>query len=112
MWYEIGFDTLTNTSSATSHTADNVLQLDISDITSTKAATTANFCANFCVSMSHNSQYVEVFNENSNFVNQQLYTLGAGINSMRIRLQHPDGTSVGLNGGDWSILLNIQPLAK
>jgi hypothetical protein len=115
MWYEIGFDTLANTGSATSNTADNVLRLDfppfvlisISEITSTEAATTANFRANFCVSMSHNSQYVEVFNENSNFVNQQLYTLGAGINSMRIRLQRTDGTSTGLNGRDWSILLNI-----
>jgi hypothetical protein len=120
MWYEIGFDTAADTGSATSHTADNVLRLDfppfvlisISEITSAEAATTANFRANFCVSMSHNSQYVEVFNENSNFVNRQLYTLGAGINSMRIRLQRPDGTSAGLNGGDWSMLLSIQPLAK
>jgi hypothetical protein len=57
--------------------------ISISEITSAKAATTANFCANFCVSMSHNLQYVEVFNENSNFINQQLYTLDTG-NSMRI----------------------------
>jgi hypothetical protein len=62
--------------------------------------------------MSHNSQYVEVFNENSNFVNRQLYTLGTGINSMRVQLQRPDGTSASLNGGDWSMLLNIQLLAK
>jgi hypothetical protein len=120
MWYEIGFDTMANTSSATLHTADNVLRLDfppfvlisISEISSAEAATTANFRANFCVSMSHNSQYVEVFNKNSNFVNRQLYTLGVGINKMRIRLQRPDGISVGLNGGDWSMLLNIQLLAK
>jgi hypothetical protein len=56
----------------------------MSEIRSAEAATTANFSANFCVSMSHNNQYVEIFNENSNFVNHQLYTLGAGINSMRI----------------------------
>jgi hypothetical protein len=120
MWYELGFDTAADTGLATSHTADNVLRLDflpfvlisISEITSAEAATTANFRVNFCVSMSHNSQYVEVFNENSNFVNHQLYTLGVGIFRMRIRLQRPDGTSAGLNGGDWSMLLNIQPLAK
>jgi hypothetical protein len=56
--------------------------ISISEISSTKAATTANFRANSCVSMSHNSQYIEVFNENSNFVNRQLYILGTGINSM------------------------------
>jgi hypothetical protein len=94
---------------ATLHIANNVLQLDflpfilisISEITSAEAATTAKFRVNFCVLMSHNSQYVEVFNEKSNFVNRQLYTLGMGINSMRIRLQHPDKTFVGLNSGYW-----------
>jgi hypothetical protein len=77
IWYELGFDTDVDTGLATSHTADNMLHLDfppyilisINEISSAKAATTANFRANFCVSMSHNSQYVEVFNENSNFVN-------------------------------------------
>jgi hypothetical protein len=120
LWYELGFDTDADTGSATSHTADNVLRLDfppyvlisINEISSAEAATTANFRANFCVSMSHNSQYVEVFNENSNFVNQQLYTLGAGLNSFRVRLQRPDGTSADLNGGDWSMLLLMQPIAK
>jgi hypothetical protein len=120
IWYELGFNTDADTGSATSHTADNVLWLDfppyilisINEISSAEAATTANFCANFCVSMSHNSQYVEVFNENSNFVNQQLYTLGAGLNSFHVRLQRPDGTSADLNGGDWSMLLSIQPIAK
>jgi hypothetical protein len=118
MWYELGFDTTADTASATSHTADSVLRLDppafvmisISEITSAEAATTANFWANFCVSMSHNSQYVEVFNENSNFINRQQYTLGAGLNSFRVRLQQPDGASVGLNGGDWSFLLQLVPL--
>jgi hypothetical protein len=120
MWYEIGFDTTADTGSATSHTADNVLRLDfppfvlisISEISGAEAATTANFHANFYISMSHNSQYVKVFNENSNFVNRKLYTLGTGINNMRVQLQRPDGTSVGLNGRDWSMLLNIQLLAK
>jgi hypothetical protein len=120
MWYEIGFNTTVDTGSATLHTADNVLQLDfptfvlisISKISSAEAATTANFRMNFCISMSHNSQYVEVFNKNSNFVNCQLYTLGMGINSMWVRLQHPNGTSAGLNGRDWSMLLNIQLLVK
>jgi hypothetical protein len=120
MWYEIGFDTTADSSSATLHIADNILRLDfppfvlisISDISSTEAATTANFRMNFCVSMFYNSQYVEVFNENSNFVNCQLYTLGTGINNIRVRLQCPDRTSASLNGGDWSMLLNIQPLAK
>jgi hypothetical protein len=120
MWYEISFDTIADTGSATLHTANNVLQLDfppfvlirISEISSAEAATTANYRVNFCVSMSHNSQYVEAFNENSNFVNRQLYTLGMGINNMWVRLQRPDGTSASLNSGDWSMLLNIQPLAK
>jgi hypothetical protein len=88
----LGFDTTTDTSLVTSYTGDNILRLDfppyilimINEISSAEAATTANFRANFCVSMSHNSQYVEVFNENSNFINHQLYTLGAGINSMWI----------------------------
>jgi hypothetical protein len=49
MWYEISFDTTANTSLVTSHTANNILQLDfppfvlisISEITSAKVATTA-----------------------------------------------------------------------
>jgi hypothetical protein len=60
IWYEIGFDSMANTSSATLHIADNVLWLDfppfvlisISEISSTEAATPANFRANFCVSIS------------------------------------------------------------
>jgi hypothetical protein len=115
MWYELGFDTATNTASATSHIEDNVLWLDfnpyvlISISSSAEAMTTANFRANFCMSMSHNSQYIEVFNKNSNFVNQQLYTLGAGLNTIQVCLQRPDGASAGLNGGNWSMLLNITP---
>jgi hypothetical protein len=62
--------------------------------------------------MSYNSQYVEVFNEGSNFVNQQPYTIGRGINTLRVRIQQPDGMSAGMNRGDWSFLLNIQPLVK
>jgi hypothetical protein len=72
MCYEIGFDTTVDTGLATLYTINNVLWLDfppfvlisISEISSAKATTTANFCVNFCVSISHNSQYIEVFNEN------------------------------------------------
>jgi hypothetical protein len=59
----------------------------------------------FYVSKSHNLQFIEVFNKNSNFVNCQLYILVVGINSMQVAT--PDGTSAGLNNRDWSMLLNI-----
>jgi hypothetical protein len=78
MWYKIGFDTILDTNLVTSHTADNILHLDfplfvlisISEISSTEVTTTANFCANICVSMSHNLQYVEIFNKNSQISNR------------------------------------------
>jgi hypothetical protein len=91
----LGFDTTADTGSATSHTADNVLPLDFpsyllilaTELSGADAATTANFHANFCILISHNSQYMKVFNEGSNFVNQQPYTIGKGINTLKVRIQ-------------------------
>ena len=115
MWYIIGFTTLADTPLATSQTANGVLRLDfpayllisVKELCITPTATTANTRASYAVSMSGNSQYVEVFNVNNNYENPSGYTSLSNLSSLSITLRQPDGSRADLNGGDWSMLLGL-----
>ena len=115
LWYVLGYDTSADTASSMSLTANYAVQLNfpayllitINQINASHTATTSNTRANFCVSMSNNSSFVEVFNTNNTFENESHYSATSSINYLTVTLKKPDSTDADLNGGDWSMLLGL-----
>lgn len=115
MWSVLGWNTLADTAAATSHTADNIVRLDyppyllisIGDWAPAQLASTSGARSNFCVSMNHNSQYVNVFNQLSGYDNSSFYSSKNGLSKLTVRVTYPDGSAAELNGANWSMLLEL-----
>lgn len=116
IWREIGFSTASNTPALMLHTGDLIVRLDfppfllirIDEIRPLALTTSTGFYANFAIGMSGNSQYVEIFNANSNFDNVSLpMSLREGISHLTVSLHKPDGSAADLNGADWSAVFSF-----
>jgi len=115
IWRELGFIN-NDTSSATSHTGTNVVQLHhpltfIIQIQELGYSGITNRGVPFtflCIMNSGNGE-VQELSEN-NYFNQTVHLLDHTIhlNSLTIELKYPDGSSLSLNGADWIMILEIK----
>lgn len=115
IWEVVGFNTDSNTASANSHLADNVVRLDfpaylairINELLNPGTISTTGYRCNFVVSLAENSSTVETFNVGSDYLINQNYTSNNFINTLNISLRKPTGETIDLNGADWAMLLEF-----
>ena len=115
MWEILGWTSTTNTAPALTQTGDSVVRLDFPPylcidigLPGQDVVNTAWVRANYIVPMQNISQYVEVYHRNSTFDQLQCYSLGAGINTLNVKLTRPDGQIADLNGAEFSFVIGIE----
>lgn len=114
-WETIGFTQASDTLPALKQTGDSTIRLDFPafllldiGLPGGDVITTDHHRANYMVPMANISQYIEIYNRAATFDQLQCYSLGAGVNCLRVRLMKPSGELCDLNGAEFSFVLGIE----
>jgi hypothetical protein len=116
MWNIIGFSNSPDTTTASmSITAPYVFDLGlpsyllvaIDEFYNADCLTSSGFRANFAISMTGNSQNIEIFNENSQYDVGNNVTSVNPFTSLHIHIRNPDGSALSFNGADIALLFEF-----
>jgi hypothetical protein len=115
MWTILGFQNAADSASSASITAPNIydlglpsyLLISVDEFYNADCLTTGGCRSNFAVSMSTNSQSIEVFNENNQYDVGNSVTNINSFNSLHVRVRYPNGTLLSFNGADISLLFQF-----
>lgn len=115
IWYEMGF-TQSNSSTSTSITAPNILQLglplsvyvEVPELSMGMTSSRVNDKCTWVIPISVNSGTIQYFADNSNYEQVYTYREGRTINELNVRVRWRNGEPLDLNGADWQFHLLLE----